>query len=362
MPNRWLRRGERWLPSLALLVGLTGLFQITDPALPAPDHALWGAVLWGCVGIFALHLIVRLANVGARRGVGLRVYLLSIEGIADVLAALAVPLAVLLTRGAPDAWLAGLIWVLKLAPATSGMRRLKRVLAIEAGPIAAVACLFLIVLITSAAALFMLERHVQENFNSMPKALWWAVVTLTTTGYGDVVPQTAGGRLVAGLVMISGLGVLGLWTGIMATGFALESRRLDFLSNWELVMRVPLFRTLDAASIAELARLLRRLDVPEETELYDEGDVADCIYFIVSGEVEIDLEPMDVRLGPGNFFGEMSLLEGRARSSTVIARRPTTLLVLDVMDFRTFTAHHPALAGVIEAQARARAVRYPASA
>lgn len=347
------RRWRHWVSVLALGWGLFGVIHMSDPSLGAGPRGWLALSLWVCVGLFGLQLALRLAR--AARHEGLADYLFSMSGIADIMAVLAVPLALLLGARGPEAWLAGLVWVLKLAPASAGMRRLSRVIAIEREPLAGVACLFLIVLLLAAAALFALERDVQPAFATIPRALWWSVVTLTTTGYGDVTPQTELGRVVAGLVMIMGLMVLGLWIGIMATGFAVESRRQDFLSNWELVMRVPMFRELDAPSIADLARILRRLDVNEHAEVYDEGDDADCIYFIVAGRVEVDLAPMPVVLGPGDFFGERSLLSGESRSTTVRALRPTTLLALDVMDFRTFTAHHPELAAVVEARARERA-------
>ena len=90
----------------------------------------------------------------------------------------------------------------------------------------------MVVFLASVAEYF-LERDVQPaTFGSVPAALWWAVATLTTTGYGDVVPITPLGRMVAALVMISGLGVFGLWTGILATGFAAETRRDNFLKTW----------------------------------------------------------------------------------------------------------------------------------
>jgi len=354
--GRLHRRWRVWVAAISVGGGLLGVGLMTDPALSAGARAALGTFLWLCVAVFTLQLALRLHR--ARRHGNLRGYLASMTGIADVLAVVAVPLTLLVEEPAHEAWLAGLIWVLKLAPASAGMRRLSRVVAIEREPLLGVACLFVMVLVLAAGALFALERDVQPAFETLPKALWWAVVTLTTTGYGDVVPQTQAGRVVAGLVMICGLIVLGLWIGIMATGFAVESRRQGFLTNWELVMQFPLFRELDAPSIAELARVLRRLDVMENAAVYDQGDEADSIYFIISGRVEIDLEPTPVVLGPGDFFGEMSLLRGQNRSTTVMAQRPSTLLVLDVMDFRTFTAHHPELAALIEARARERAELY----
>ena len=64
---------------------------------------------------------------------------------------------------------------------------------------------FAILLMMAATAAHMLEGHKQpEQFGSLPGAMWWAVVTLTTTGYGDVVPVTPGGRIV-GAIGVSGV-------------------------------------------------------------------------------------------------------------------------------------------------------------
>ena len=86
----------------------------------------------------------------------------------------------------------------------------------------------------------------------LQSALYFSAVTYTTTGYGDVVPVTPLGRMVGALVMISGLGVFGLWTGILATGFAAETRRDNFLKTWETVSKVPFFATLGPAAIERL--------------------------------------------------------------------------------------------------------------
>jgi voltage-gated potassium channel len=189
----------------------------------------------------------------------------------------------------------------------------------------------------------------------LPHSLWWAVTTLTTTGYGDAVPQTFLGRVIAGLVMICGLGVFGLWAGILATGFSAENRRRDFIRNWDLVTRVPFFRNLDPTAVIELTRMLRRLDVPERTIVVRRGRPGDCMYFIASGEVEVRLEPQPIRLGQGSFFGEIALLEGGPRMATVATTVPSTLLILDVSDFHAFTAFHPDLAQAVEAEASRRA-------
>src|SRR5213079_1451267 len=110
---------------------------------------------------------------------------------------------------------------------------------------------------------YLIERGSQPQvFSSIPAALWWAIVTLTTTGYGDVTPLTPLGRMLAGIVMVSGILVFALWAGILATGFAEETRRREFLRTWDLVAKVPFFHDVGAAVIADVARLLRPRDYP----------------------------------------------------------------------------------------------------
>src|SRR5271170_1437911 len=200
-----------------------------------------------------------------------------------------------------------------------------------------------------------LERDGQPlAFGTLPAALWWAVVTLTTTGYGDEVPQTHLGHLLGAVVMICGIATFGLWTGILATGFAAESRRRNFIRTWDLVSKVPFFQTLDPSAITEITHMLRRVEVPERTAVIRRGRVGDCMYFIAAGEVEVEVGAPPVRLGEGAFFGELALLGDSIRTANVSTTRPTTLLVLDLADFRTLMAHHSDLARVIDAEGRRR--------
>jgi voltage-gated potassium channel len=180
------------------------------------------------------------------------------------------------------------------------------------------------------------------------------VVTLTTTGYGDEVPQTALGHLLGAAVMICGIATFGLWTGILANGFAAESRRRNFIQTWDLVSKVPFFQTLDPTAITEITHMLRRVEVPERIAVIRRGKVGDCMYFIAEGEVEVDVAPISVRLGTGAFFGELALLGNLIRTANVSTTKPSTLLVLDLADFRTVMAHHLELARAIDAEGKRR--------
>src|SRR5260370_30855480 len=135
--------------------------------------------------------------------------------------------------------------MLKVVTGVRGLRQLRGVVVLESGPMLSVLMIFLMVLFLASVAVHFLERDVQPvAFGSVPAALWWAVTTLTTVGYGDVVPITPLGRLVAALVMICGLGVFGLWTGLLANGFAAETRRDNFLKTWESVSKGPFLAAL----------------------------------------------------------------------------------------------------------------------
>lgn len=81
------------------------------------------------------------------------------------------------------------------------------------------------VAVTFAAAVFV-EVFSPKSFDSFGDALWWAAQTVTTVGYGDVVPQTDGGRVVAVVVMVFGLAVLSLVTAIVTSGFVARAQRL----------------------------------------------------------------------------------------------------------------------------------------
>jgi voltage-gated potassium channel len=340
--------------SIAVTAGVVMMVLLTvDPAYEAAHHWV-DAVLWACLAFFVFEWVVRLRYAfAAKRG---RAYALSGRGLVDAIAAAAVPLAILLGANPKTAWLMGVFWLLKVVPGIPGLRQLRRVLVLESGPLLSVLVIFLMVLFLASVAVHALERGVQPiAFGSVPATLWWAVATLTTTGYGDVVPITPLGRLVAGVVMICGLGVFGLWTGILATGFAAETRRDNFLKTWESVSKVPFFAALGPAAIADVTHMLRTMDLPARTMIIRKGQVGDCMYFLAEGAVEVDLPGKKIALGEGAFFGEMALLGNNLRSANIATTRVSKLLVLDLVDFRVLMARHPDLAETIDVEAKRRA-------
>jgi voltage-gated potassium channel len=91
-------------------------------------------------------------------------------------------------------------------------------------------CVFGLLLVMAASAMYYVEREAQPGaFSSIPAAMWWAAVTMTTVGYGDVTPVTALGRVLGVAVAVMGIGSLALPTAILGAGFleAAERRRRE---------------------------------------------------------------------------------------------------------------------------------------
>lgn len=338
-------------PVLAL--GLAALVAITIPAVRRIDWPVVDITLWSCWAFFFVD--TALAFLRPVRVDASWQALTQWQTVVGLLVVIPVPAGFLAGLPAPTAWLFASFWLLKLQSATAGISLFSRVIRQQARPLAAVISLFLFVLFFAAVAMHVLERGAQpERFGNLAGAMYWAVTTLTTTGYGDTVPVTPAGRLLAGLVMIGGLAVFGLWTGVLATGFAAETRRRDFIRSWELVARVPFFRGLGPAAIIDIAQKLRSEDYPERTVVIRRGREGDSMYFIAEGEVEVAGNGPPVRLRAGAFFGEMALLARGVRNATVTTIIPSTLLVLEVTDFHVLTAHYPELARTVEQEALRR--------
>lgn len=277
--------------------------------------------------------------------------------------AVALPLTGLLARlSARDVVLLCGIWVLKFTRESTALRLLGRVLAHTGRNLLSVMSVFGVVLFLAALLVHVVERdHQPERFGSIPEALWWATATLTTTGYGDAVPASLPGRILAGLVMVAGIALFALWAGILASGFADEIRRRDFLRNWQMVARVPIFAGLDAQTLAEIVRVLRHRRVAAGAVICRQGEPGEQMFFVAEGEVAVATSP-PVLLGPGDFFGELALITGEPRAVSVRASTEVSLLLLDISDFRMLMAQDDKAAVTIRAEAERRLAALPRGA
>jgi len=119
-----------------------------------------------------------------------------------------------------------LLRVFKLSRHFSVLGVLGTVLRNESKTLLSAIFVMVILVVLSASGIYAVERNVQpEAFGSIPSAMWWATVTLTTVGYGDVVPVTTAGRLLGVCITVLGVGMAALPAGIIASGFTTELAR-----------------------------------------------------------------------------------------------------------------------------------------
>ncbi len=282
-------------------------------------------------------------------------YMVSGPGLIDLLAVMPFWVALFATADLRVLLVFRIVRFLKLARYSPAMRSLLDALYAERRALFGCVVILLGATVVAASIMHVIEGPTQpDKFGTVPDAMWWAIVTLTTTGYGDVVPLTPLGRLVGGLTVVMGILMLALPVGIVATAFANEIHRRDFVVTWGMVARVPLFAGLTASEIADITRLLSAQSVEPDGIIVRKGSPARAMYFIAAGEVEIDLPKEKVRLGVGHFFGEIAVLRRARRSATVTAVTRTNLLVLDGSDLHALMERDSRFAERVRAVARDR--------
>jgi voltage-gated potassium channel len=246
--------------------------------------------------------------------------------------------------------------LLKLARYSPALQSLQKVFAQEWRALFGALLVTLVLLLFCSTIMYFLEGTAQpDKFGSIPAALWWGLETLTTVGYGDAVPVTPLGRMFGGIVMLLGLAAIALPVAIIATGFSQESGRHEFVVTWGMIARVPLFASLDAAEVAEVAKLVYARVFAPGASIVSAGDAGGAMYIIERGEAVVTpARGHKPTLGPGDFFGEMALLEHRRHQHDVVAKSACRIYVLDSMALAQLERRHPEILKMIRDVAASR--------
>ena len=114
-----------------------------------------------------------------------------------------------------------LLRIFKLTRYSEAMTTLLKVLRDELSSFAAAIFIMIVIMIIAASGIYLVEKdHQPEYYGSIPQSMWWSIVTLTTVGYGDAYPITITGKIFAAIIMVVGVGLVALPTGILASGFS----------------------------------------------------------------------------------------------------------------------------------------------
>jgi voltage-gated potassium channel len=92
------------------------------------------------------------------------------------------------------------------------------------GALTSVTAIAILLIIFSSIAILQVETAPKSNIKTAEDAIWWSYVTITTVGYGDLVPVTTEGRIIAALLMTAGMGIFGIFTAFIASLFVSDRR------------------------------------------------------------------------------------------------------------------------------------------
>ena len=147
-------------------------------------------------------------------------YIFSLMGIIDFLATIPSYIAIVIVEGQYFGMLRifrllRIFRVLKLVRYMEGANTLKKALMATRGKIVAFLVFVFCLVVIMGTVMYLVEDK-ENGFTSIPKSVYWSIVTLTTVGYGDIAPQTALGQFLASIIMVLGYGILAVPTGLVS--------------------------------------------------------------------------------------------------------------------------------------------------
>jgi len=153
-------------------------------------------------------------------------YMVSFMAMVDLLAILPFYLSMFMGIDTRFLRVLRLLRVFKLTRHFQSLEILMQVIRMEAPVLVSALFVLFVLAVLAAGGIYAVEHDIQpEAFGSIPSSLWWAIVTLTTVGYGDVIPVSGLGRIFAAMITMLGVGMAALPAGIIASGFMREMQK-----------------------------------------------------------------------------------------------------------------------------------------
>ena len=191
--------------------------------LDAEYHTFFNISEWIITILFTFEYIARIISVKKPKE-----YIFSFYGIIDLLSTIPKYLSLIFIGAHALVALRALrllrvFRILKLVRFIGATNNLTKVLRASRFRIFVFISAVLIICVIIGTVMYLIEGD-QSGFTSIPKGIYWAIVTLTTVGYGDIAPQTGFGQFIASMVMILGYGIIAIPTGIITAEFSIQSR------------------------------------------------------------------------------------------------------------------------------------------
>jgi len=250
--------------------------------------------------------------------------------------------------------------LLKLARYSQALQALLSVLAAERSALFASLLLLLATVCFCGELMHLAEGAIQPRvLGTMPNAMYWAITTLATVGYGDITPVTPLGKLIAGMTMVMGVATFALPVGIIANGFISGLSRRRFGITWTMLRRQPLFQGFDVQAFSAVLEVLTAAVVREHSHVVVAGRTADTFYLIVSGRACLERE-RGKEIGPGELIGVEAYDPDADYDETVTAETELRVIALAGDELRRLCRKVPVLKERIEAALATRCGDVPA--
>ena len=166
---------------------------------------------------------------------------------------------------------------LKFSRYSTSINNLLKVIWDQRKSFAAAFFILFIMLILASSGIYLVEKEAQpEKFGSIPQAMWWSIVTLTTVGYGDAYPITTLGKIFGSVIIILGIGTVALPSGILASAFTEHTRRSQNQYKQELENALK-DNKIDKSERNQLNKLAEKLNLSDEDILKAKKNCKDFI-------------------------------------------------------------------------------------
>lgn len=217
--------------TVVILISIVVMILGTVPQLQDNYHILFSILFFFSMTVFSIEYPLRLWSCTADPRysspvAGRLKWAVTAFAIIDLLAVLPFYLEVIVGINLTGLVVLRVFRLFKLVRYSDSINLIIRVIKSQRNTLFTAYAVLFIALIASSTLMFEIEHPVQPDlFSSIPATMWWGIVTLTTVGYGDMVPVTPAGKVLGGAITLIGIGIFALPAGLLASGFTAELKR-----------------------------------------------------------------------------------------------------------------------------------------
>ena len=355
LTSLWSRIAEAVLISL-IIANVAAVALETIPSFDARWHHQFMLFEHVSIGAYTLEYLLRVwssvedPRIGAKGPVRGRIsFALRPLMIIDFLAFAPSYLSLVLPIDLRVLRIVRLFRLVKLARYSQALPALLAVLYAERSALFASTILLISTMFVAGGVMHTVEGTVQpQALGTLPDAMYWAITTLTTVGYGDITPHTPLGKFVAGITMVLGLALFALPIGIIANGFVSGLNRRRFAITWSMLKAQPLLQGLEVEALNDIMDCATADLVREQGQITVADEPAEAFYLMVSGAARVDSGGDRLTLRHGAVVG-MELLHHQANYlQTVTARSETRVIGIAAQDLQRLARKYPLLRQRVE--------------